>query len=121
MPLRVGGSTFLSFQYSGLSGRDRADDGGGDAVAAFLGWVGAGVMPQMVLNSALLGHPDTAVILQLPRRVSNVTFKSGKSPAGAESATISLHNGWTVTTFGAVSPRAEYSKMATRLRSWPPG
>ena len=31
-------------------------------------------------------------------------FMSGKSPAGAQSATISLHNGWTVTTFGPPLP-----------------
>jgi diguanylate cyclase (GGDEF)-like protein len=29
---------------------------------------------------------------------------SGRAPAGAQSATISLHNGWTVTTFGHVPP-----------------
>ena len=73
--------------------------------AAFLGWMGMAVIPQIVLNQALQGHPHTAVMLHYHVGSSSVTFLSGESPAGAQSATINLHNGWTVTTFGAVSPR----------------
>ena len=101
-PLRFANTTFLSFQspvYEGgivpttaLARR-----------AAFLGWAGMAVMPQVVLNRALEGHPNTAVVLHFRAGSSNVTFRSGKSPLGARSYTIVLHNGWTVTTFAAAA------------------
>jgi diguanylate cyclase (GGDEF)-like protein len=104
MPLRSAGSTSLNFQYPVYQGGIMPTTVQGRR-AAFLGWVGGSVNPQVVLNSALLGHPNTAVVLQFHAGSSNVTFTGGRAPAGAQSSTISLHNGWTVTTFGAASPR----------------
>jgi len=69
----------------------------------FLGWVGMALLPQVVLDRALQGHPDTAVILHYNGDSSNVTFRGGKATSGAEATTIDLHNGWTVTTFGEVA------------------
>jgi diguanylate cyclase (GGDEF)-like protein len=74
--------------------------------SAFLGWVGMAVMPKVVINRALRGYPSTAVTLHYHANSSNVVFRAGRAPPGAESATINLHNGWTVTTFGAVTSSA---------------
>ena len=104
MPLRTGGSTFLNFQYPVYEGGIVPTTVQGRR-AAFLGWVGAGVIPQIVLNRALKGYPRTAVMLDYHVGSSRVTFRSGRPPVGAQSVTISLHNGWTVTTFGAATPR----------------
>jgi diguanylate cyclase (GGDEF)-like protein len=71
---------------------------------AFLGWVGMAVMPQVDLSRALQGHPDTAVAFEYRAGSSNVVFRSGRAPRGAKSAMTDLHNGWTVTTFGPVTP-----------------
>ena len=103
-PIQIGHTTLLSVQTpvyrvgvapTTVAGRR----------AAFLGWVGMAVVPQIVLSQALEGHPHTAVMLGYHVGSSRVTFMSGRSPVGAQSVTISLHNGWTVTTFGALSPR----------------
>ena len=104
IPLRVAGRTFLNFLYPVYQGGIVPTTVRGRR-AAFLGWMGMAVIPQIVLNQALQGHPHTAVMLHYHVGSSSVTFLSGESPAGAQSATINLHNGWTVTTFGAVSPR----------------
>ena len=103
MPLRIAGSTFLNFQYPVYQGGIVPTTVQGRR-AAFLGWVGTGVIPQVVLNRALKGYPRTAVMLDYHVGSSRVTFRSGRPPVGAQSVTISLHNGWTVTTFGAASP-----------------
>ena len=101
-PLRFATATYLSIQTPVYRGGVVPTTVGGRH-AAFLGWVGMAVMPQVVLNRALQGHPDTTVILHYHVGSSSVTFKSGTSPIAAESAAIGLHNGWTVTTFGAVA------------------
>jgi diguanylate cyclase (GGDEF)-like protein len=74
--------------------------------AAFLGWVGMAVMPQVIINRALRGHPNTAVALRYHANSWNVVFRAGKAPRPAQSVTINLHNGWTVSTFGAVASGA---------------
>jgi diguanylate cyclase (GGDEF)-like protein len=64
--------------------------------AAFLGWVGVAVEPDVLLGQALAGHPGTAVSFRYHSGSTNVPFHRGSAPRGAESATIYLHNGWTV-------------------------
>jgi len=70
---------------------------------AFIGWTGVQVLPNVLLATALDGHPNTAVAFHYGSGSSKVTFKAGRAPAGAQSITISLHNGWHVQTFGAVT------------------
>jgi signal transduction histidine kinase/CheY-like chemotaxis protein len=70
---------------------------------AFLGWVGMALAPQIVLARALRGHPGTAVSFRYDRGRSKAVFESGRAPRGAQSTTISLHNGWTVEAFAAVA------------------
>jgi diguanylate cyclase (GGDEF)-like protein len=78
---------------------------------AFVGWLGELLVPKVVLEQALDGHPNVAVIFRYDSRYSHVAFIRGKAPAGAQSTTIDLrvgreaglgnsHEGWTVQSFG---------------------
>jgi diguanylate cyclase (GGDEF)-like protein len=69
---------------------------------AFMGWVGMGFNPKVVLDAALARHPNMAVELSFHGASSNVAFRDGHAPKGADAMTINLHNGWTVQTFGSV-------------------
>ena len=70
--------------------------------AAFLGWLGESLVPNRVLYAALQGHPHVAVRFRYHAAGSDVTFSSGVAPAGAQRATIDLHNGWTMQSFAAL-------------------
>jgi diguanylate cyclase (GGDEF)-like protein len=69
----------------------------------FLGWIGMSLLPQIVLDRALQGHPGIAVSFHYDANFSNATFQSGHAPIGATSSMTNLHNGWTVTTIGLVA------------------
>jgi diguanylate cyclase (GGDEF)-like protein len=71
--------------------------------AAFLGTLAVSLVPKFVLDTALHGRPGTAVRLRYEGRSANVAFSAGKAPRGARSATLDLHNHWTLETFAAVS------------------
>jgi diguanylate cyclase (GGDEF)-like protein len=66
---------------------------------AFVGWIDMSILPDVILNLALHGHPDTAVALRFGGGSSMVAFDGGKAPTNFESTTINLHNGWTIETF----------------------
>ena len=63
---------------------------------AFIGWLGELLEPKVLLSTALQGHPSTAVTFRYGSDESHIVFYSGTRPANAQSATIDLHNGWTV-------------------------
>jgi diguanylate cyclase (GGDEF)-like protein len=77
---------------------------------AFVGWLGELIEPDVVLKSALQGHPDLAVTFRYDSRFSHVAFTRGSAPAGAQRTTIPLvvgaealgnaHEGWTLRSFG---------------------
>ncbi len=101
-PFVAGGNTTLGVEtpvYAGgvnprtLAGRKRA----------FLGWLAERVEPEVVLERALEGHPNFAVKFSYDSLNSHVVFDSGHAPAGAQSSTINLHNGWTVQSYGATA------------------
>jgi diguanylate cyclase (GGDEF)-like protein len=69
--------------------------------AAFIGWLGELLVPNVVLNSALTGHPNTAVRFSYSQGSSHVVFAAGSAPAHSQVSTINLHNGWTVRSYGA--------------------
>jgi diguanylate cyclase (GGDEF)-like protein len=71
--------------------------------ATFLGWLGMSVAPGVVLDRALLGHPNTAVTFRYHAGSSSAEFRRGTARGNVESVTTDLHNGWTVTTSGAVT------------------
>jgi diguanylate cyclase (GGDEF)-like protein len=70
--------------------------------AAFVGWVGMDLAPDVVLRATLHGHPHMAVELRYGTGASLVTFEDGTAPKGAESSTANLNNGWSIQTFGTV-------------------
>ena len=69
---------------------------------AFVGWTGLTVVPNVILNIALQGHPGMAVSFHAGSSPSD-TFEAGSAPAGASSTTRAFHDGWSVTIFGAVT------------------
>jgi diguanylate cyclase (GGDEF)-like protein len=68
---------------------------------AFVGWVGELLVPNVVIERALEGHPNTAVRFSYRSGLSHVVFTAGHAPTGAQTSTIDLPNGWTVQSFGA--------------------
>jgi diguanylate cyclase (GGDEF)-like protein len=102
-PIKDGASTLLSVQtpvYRGgtLPSSDAARR------SAFLGWVGMALVPQVLLQRALQGHPHTSVTFRYRAGTSSVVFMAGVAPKGAQFATINLRNGWTVTASGPGAP-----------------
>jgi diguanylate cyclase (GGDEF)-like protein len=71
--------------------------------AASVGWLREVLIPGVVLAQALKGHPDVAASISYTAPGANVAFTSGTAQSGAQSATTSLHNGWTVTSYAANS------------------
>jgi diguanylate cyclase (GGDEF)-like protein len=69
---------------------------------AFLGWLGELLVPGVVLQRALQGHAGVAVRFRYESGKTHVQFASGHIPSHAQTATIKLHNGWTVRSFAAV-------------------
>jgi diguanylate cyclase (GGDEF)-like protein len=65
---------------------------------AFLGWLGELLEPNLLLRTALEGHPNTAVTFRYDSGTSHVVFRSGGESRRALVTTIDLHNGWTVRT-----------------------
>jgi len=70
--------------------------------SAFWGWLGELLVPGLVLERALEGHSNVAVVFRYSSAASHVAFTSGHGLAHAQRNTIDLHNGWTVQTFGPV-------------------
>lgn len=70
---------------------------------AFIGWTGTLILPGVILTTALEDHPSTAAAFRYVDQSSAVTFRAGSIPAGAQSATIDLDNGWHVQVYGTVS------------------
>lgn len=69
--------------------------------ARFLGWVGMAVLPAVLLDQALAGHPGFAVTFGYHVGSSRVSFHTGHAPKHPQSATIQLYDGWSVRTFAA--------------------
>ncbi len=70
---------------------------------AFIGWVGIAVEPNVLLTTALVGHPKTAVAFRYHNGPAVATFGAGAAPTGAPSTTVNLHNGWQVQVFAAAT------------------
>jgi diguanylate cyclase (GGDEF)-like protein len=77
--------------------------------AAFVGWVGMTVVPDVILATAIGGYAHTEVALRFGTGASAVVFTSGRHLAGAQVATVNLHNGWTVETFATASSGSLFS------------
>ncbi len=68
---------------------------------AFWGWLGELLVPEVVLQRALEGHPNFSVKFSYDSLNSHVAFNSGHTPAAPQISKIDLHNGWTVESYGA--------------------
>jgi diguanylate cyclase (GGDEF)-like protein len=68
---------------------------------AFVGWLHEVLVPAVVLQNALSGHPGSAARLSYRMGAGTVTATSGTPQHDAQSATVNLRNGWTATLFGA--------------------
>jgi diguanylate cyclase (GGDEF)-like protein len=62
----------------------------------FIGWLGELLVPGVVLDRALTGHSNMAVVFRYDKGSNHVVFAGGSAPRHALTATIDLHNGWTV-------------------------
>lgn len=71
--------------------------------AAFIGWIGTNVQPQVLLATALAGQRATAVAFEYRGASSAVTFEHGTAPRGASTTTINLQNGWLVHTYARLT------------------
>ncbi len=69
--------------------------------SAFVGWLAESLDPQVLLRGALSGRPRTELTLSYHAGSSDVSFQSGTRPAQAQSSTVSLHNGWTASSYTA--------------------
>jgi diguanylate cyclase (GGDEF)-like protein len=67
---------------------------------AFVGWLREVLLPTVVLQQALQGHPEAAVRLRHKTGSSSAIFTGGTPGPGAQSTTTNLHNGWSVRSFG---------------------
>jgi diguanylate cyclase (GGDEF)-like protein len=83
--------------------------------AAFLGGFAVLVDPQVVLSRALQGHPGMSVSMRYQAGLSDVEFASGVGGEGVADATIDLHNGWTVRTFGLVGTGGVFTNGSALL------
>jgi len=82
---------------------------------AFLGWLGVLVSPEEVIARALEGHPNLALRLTYDRGGLAASFENGSIPSHPETATIDLHNGWTVQSLTAPPPGGVIGNWHARL------
>jgi diguanylate cyclase (GGDEF)-like protein len=69
--------------------------------AAFVGWLSETLFPGAVARTALLAYPQNAVSVRYRAGSATVISVSGRPQAGAQSASVALHNDWKATVFGA--------------------
>ncbi|HEX3520249.1 MAG TPA: bifunctional diguanylate cyclase/phosphodiesterase [Solirubrobacteraceae bacterium] len=72
--------------------------------AAFVGWLREVLVPSVMLEQALRGHPTSAMRLHYHAGASNATFLSGTPGANWQSTSTNLRNGWSVRIYGAALP-----------------
>lgn len=67
---------------------------------AFVGWLREVLLPGVMLQQVLRGHPGYALHLRYKSGSSKAAFAAGTPRPGSQSQTVALHNAWTVRTFG---------------------
>ncbi|MGA2837878.1 MAG: EAL domain-containing protein [Acidimicrobiales bacterium] len=70
--------------------------------ATFVGWTGVEVLPNVVLDTAMRGHPGTKVVFRYTSGSLAASFEAGTARTGAQSTTITLSEGWRVQVFASV-------------------
>ncbi len=83
--------------------------------AAFLGWIGMSVSPEVILNAALVGHPGIAASMSYLSGSQQVSFARGPAPDGDKPRTTDLAGGWTLRTYDVASGASDLSRSALIL------
>jgi diguanylate cyclase (GGDEF)-like protein len=99
-PASVGHSHGLGIEAPVYRG-NQPPSGSAGRRGAFLGWLREVLLPAVMLREVLHSHPGYALHLRYSAGSSNVAFASGTPQHAAQTKAISLHNGWTVKSFGA--------------------
>ncbi|HEX9999403.1 MAG TPA: GGDEF domain-containing protein [Actinoplanes sp.] len=68
----------------------------------FVGWLGSSLMPGVVLERALIAHPELAVRYEYQHRAS-ASFSGGRVTPGGRSVTLDVGSGWSATIYGPVA------------------
>jgi diguanylate cyclase (GGDEF)-like protein len=82
--------------------------------AAFIGWTEIVVLPKVLLDSALRGHPGIAVSLRDTSGSKTLAFAAGRAPRAAHRMTIDLHDGSTVETYATVGSAGVFANGNSR-------
>jgi diguanylate cyclase (GGDEF)-like protein len=92
---------------------------------AFVGWLGELLVPSVVLQQALAGHPNLGAHLRYDSRYSHVEFAGGVVPRGAQRTSVNLRvgrdadlgsrEGWTVNTFAPGVGAGVFDKWNSRM------
>ena len=77
--------------------------------AAFLGWLGTGVDPSVILKKAREDHPGLGTTLRYTAEAAPAVFSSGPQWPHGQVADIGLGNGWSVRTAGPALPGGVFS------------
>ncbi|HUB35329.1 MAG TPA: bifunctional diguanylate cyclase/phosphodiesterase [Solirubrobacteraceae bacterium] len=80
--------------------------------AASVGWLRTVLTPEVVLRRALVGHPGYGARLRYGG--TPVAFTSGAVTAGSASATIGLHDGWILQSFGPATAAGVLADASAR-------
>ncbi len=81
-------------------------------LGALEGWTGAEIRPDVILTSALSGHPGTSVAFHYGHGATGATFASGPRAKRAVATTFHFTNGWTVQVF---TPAAGVGTSSTAI------
>ena len=73
---------------------------------AFVGWLGELITPEILLQTALAGHPNTAAVFRYDSSFSHIQFASGSVRGQAPRTTIALQVGREA---GLANPRAGWT------------
>ena len=68
--------------------------------AAFVGWLREVIIPAVVMQRALSGHPANQIRLTRSAGAATVSYAVGTPVAGAQSSTSAVRGGWRLQSFG---------------------
>jgi diguanylate cyclase (GGDEF)-like protein len=82
--------------------------------AAFIGWTAIVVLPQVLLDAAIDGHPGVAVALHDTSGSKILAFTAGRAAHAAGRMTIDLHDGSTVVTYAKLGSAGVFANNNSR-------
>ncbi len=79
---------------------------------AFVGWLGETILPNVVLASALRGHPATSLTLSYRASGYHAAFSYGRAAAHAGHVTLALAAGWTAHVSGPLASASIFANAS---------